>query len=261
MLFDFGRKFVPFTFILFCGLSVPITFASNQYIHKNTPTKEKNNPTSYLVTLSAGPAWTNGGETQTFYLQPDNKKTYTADNNTSVIAAGELFFGMQHTLNALFQGQIGLAIATVSNVTFSGTIWDDANPNLNNYTYTYTVQHSHLAVKGKLLMDLGHALSPYISASVGAGYNQARNFIITPSNSGSVAPPGFLSHTQTNLTYTLGIGMQTEITNHWQVGVGYEFANWGKNNLAAAPGQTLGQGLALNHFYTQQMQFSLSYTI
>ena len=110
-------------------------------------------------------------------------------------------------------------------------------------------------------MDIGHTLSSYIGGSIGTGWNQARNFIITPRNSADVPAPAFLSHTQTGFTYTVGAGIQKTITDHWQAGVGYEFADWGNNNLAAAPGQTLGQGLALNHLYTQQLHCSLSYTV
>ena len=53
----------------------------------------------------------------------------------------------------------------------------------------------------------------------------------------------------TALTYTLGTGVQKILNAHWQVGVGYEFSDWGQSSLGRASEQTLHSGLELNHVY------------
>ncbi|HAT8718368.1 TPA: porin family protein, partial [Legionella pneumophila] len=60
-------------------------------------------------------------------------------------------------------------------------------------------------------------------------------------------------------TYTLGAGVQKSISEHWQLGVGYEFADWGKSELGRASGQTLNEGLKLNHLYTNGVVLNLTY--
>ena len=69
----------------------------------------------------------------------------------------------------------------------------------------------------------------------------------------------FSSHTNTTFTYNLGVGIQRVLNQNWQIGIGYEFADWGKSQLGIASGQTLNSGLKLNHFYTSGLLFNLTY--
>jgi len=216
----------------------------------------------YVITLSLGPAWVKGGETQTFYLQPDIQKTYEANKKTDPLSSGELFLGLQCQINTRIQGQLGLAVTTTSHADLLGDIWEDADPDFNNFSYTYKVKHKSVAVKGKLLVDMdirGIVLQPYISGSIGVGFNHAYGFTITPKLFEEVPAPGFSSNTETSFTYTVGIGLQKAINRHLQAGIGYEFADWGKSQLGQAPGQTLNSGLHLSHLYTNAVQFNLSY--
>lgn len=247
--------------LLITSLVLHMSTAGAQTSLANLTGKDVTLDSTYLITLSLGPVWQNAGQTQSLYLQPSVEKTYSADKNTQHLFSGELFVAIQRKLHQQLQVQLGIAMAAASQATLSGSIWDDANPDFNNYTYNYHIQHQHLSLKTKLLLQSTHSLTPYFSASLGLARNKALDFLITPRNTSDVPAPSFLSNNATSLAYTLGFGLQTAITKHWQVGVGYELANWGKSHLAPAPGQTLGQGLTLNHLYTQQLQLSFSYTV
>ena len=107
--------------------------------------------------------------------------------------------------------------------------------------------------------DFNQMVQPYVSGSLGVGFNRAHDFTITPKIFEEVPAPNFTDNRTTAFTYTLGIGVQKALTTNWQAGIGYEFANWGKSQLGRAPGQTLNSGLHLSHLYTNQLQFSLSY--
>lgn len=214
---------------------------------------------NWVATLSAGPVWENGGRTQTFYLTPETEKTYVAQSSTDAIFAGEMFVGVQKSLSSVLQGQLGLAVGSTSSAALSGIIWDDADPQFDNYTYRYKIQHTYVAAKAKLLADAGYWLTPWISGSIGAGFNNAHAYSNTPTIFEAVTNPNFASNTQTAFTYTIGAGVQKALSHHWQVGVGYEFADWGKSELGRAAQQTLHSGLALNHLYTNGALFSLTY--
>jgi len=56
-----------------------------------------------------------------------------------------------------------------------------------------------------------------------------------------------------------GIGIQKAINPSFQVGVGYEFANFGKAQLNPAAGQTVNGGLSALHVFTNQLLFNVSY--
>ena len=194
-------------------------------------------------------------------MQSDVQNTYDANNNNAVLGIVELFFGVQRSLNEKFTGQLGVALAGSDAAKLSGSIWHDADPNFNNFTYSAKINQARLLFKSKLFapIDELNELSPYISAGVGAGFNHSYDFTITPKIFQEVPPPAFSTHTTTALMYTLGVGAQKTIATHWQFGMGYEFASWGKSGFSSASGQTIGTGLQLNHLYSQEVQFFISY--
>ncbi len=214
---------------------------------------------SWVVTVSGAPAWSIGGKEETFFLQPDVKKTYSPDKTASFLGEGELFLGIQRDFNAKVQGQVGLAVLGTGNAKLSGNVWDDANADFNNFNYSYQVQHWHVAVKGKLLREIVYKLKPYVSGSLGVGFNRSKNYTNTPLIPETIAIPNFTSYTKTAFALTVGLGVERIITTHWHAGMGYEFADWGDSQLALAPGQTMGGGLFAYHLYTNSVQFNLTY--
>ncbi|OGV35609.1 MAG: hypothetical protein A3E88_06590 [Legionellales bacterium RIFCSPHIGHO2_12_FULL_35_11] len=214
---------------------------------------------TWVGAISAGPVWGSAGQTQTFYLAPSIIRTYAASNATHTLADGEVFVGIQKNLPKALLGQLGIAVAVTSNAKLSGYIWDDADSTFNNYSYGYQIQHTHVAVKGKLLSNRGYWFMPWVSASVGVGFNDAHDFQNTPLISQAVTMPNFASNTETSFTYTLGVGLQKALNSHWQAGIGYEFADWGQSQLHRSSGQTLNSGLSLDHLYTNGVLFNLTY--
>jgi opacity protein-like surface antigen len=241
---------------LFCCFSAQAAFSSSA---NNTPSPLLIIPAGVVVSLSAGPVWQSGGQTQTFYLEPGIEKTYKAGNTTNVSAVGELFVGLQRSLSSLWLGQLGVAFATSSDTKLQGNIWDDADPQFNNYTYQYKVQNTQIAVKGKLIMDRGYWLMPWISGSVGVGFNHAHDFTDSPLIFEAVPTSNFSGNIQTAFTYSVAIGVQKALDQHWFAGVGYEFSDWGKSQLGRATDQTLNSGLKLDHLYNSGVLFNLTY--
>jgi len=261
-------------FMALLTLVVPIGFASNQ---PESSQPELSQPelsqqmtslltrlpgvfkSSWVATLALGPVWESAGNTQSFYLAPNIEKTYAANHASYALVDGEGFLGIQQSLREKLKGQIGLAVVTTGNASLSGRIWDDADSQFNNYTYHYQVRHTHLALKGKLLAERGYILTPWVSGSLGVGFNQAHDFSNTPTITQAVVMPNFSSNTTTAFTYTLGVGIERYLNQHWQVGLGYEFADWGKSGLGRASGQILNTGLSLAHLYTNGFLFNLTY--
>ena len=212
-----------------------------------------------VATLSGGPAWYTAGKTQTIELQPGFENTYVASTPTKTLAQGEAFLGVQRAMGATLLGQLGLAFAGTGDARLQGRIWETGDPTFDNFSYQYKIDHMHVAIKGKMLYQILPAYLPYLSGSIGLAYNHAHAFTMSSSIYEAVAEPLFINNTQTALTYTVGGGIQKVLNQNWQAGVGYEFADWGKSSLSHAPGQTINTGLALNHLYTNQLQFNVSY--
>lgn len=213
-----------------------------------------------VFTLSGGAAWPTDIKSQTFYLAPGIEKTFRS-NQVNAIEQGEFFIGMQRQLTQILRGQLGVAGAMTYNAKLSGDIWDDADPLFNNHLYHYRIDHTHAAIKGKLLADMGYIIIPWIDGSLGVGFNYAHGYRSRPKIFPAVQLPPFTNNTETAFTYTIGAGFQGVLSKHWQLGIGYQFADWGKNNLGRAIGQTMNTGLSMDHLYTNGVMVNVTYVV
>jgi opacity protein-like surface antigen len=183
------------------------------------------------------------------------------NQSTRTLFNGEAFLGLHKSLTQIIQGQIGMAFGFTTPVSLTDDIWDGVDPEFNNYIAHYKIQHTHIALKGKLLMDAGYWITPWISGSLGLGFNNSYGFHNTPTIFEALPISDFSSHTHTAFTYTVGAGLQKALNEHWQIGVGYEFADWGKSHFGRAAEQTQNNGLGLNHLYTNGVLLNLTFTI
>ena len=216
----------------------------------------------YVITISAGPAWTSAGENQNYLLQPNVRNAYIANRNTSSLGVGEFFLGWQSRLGHTYYGQVGIEVAGSSMAKLSGNIWAFADPEFNNFNYTYDVNQFRLSLKGKLITQepvTRLCVLPYITGGVGLGFNRAYNYNVTSKLYEEIPGPNFRDNTITNYAATMGIGLQKNLKKHWQAGVGYEFADWGESQLGRAPGQTLNAGIMLMHLYAHALLFNVTY--
>ncbi|KTC98570.1 outer membrane protein [Legionella erythra] len=214
-----------------------------------------------VITLSAGPAWYSSGTTQTVTLQPDVLKTYIGDSETRVLGTAEIFFGIQCLLTNQIYSQFGIAAAYAGNAKLRGDVLEDGDPNFNNFVYRYQLNHGRVGLKGKLLGDFGYWVTPYVSGSVAVAFNHSFDWSLTPKIFEEVPAPPFASNTTTAFAYTVGAGLQAPLNKHWQLGLGYEFADLGKSQLGAAIGQSVNDRFKETHLYTHQLQFSATYLL
>jgi hypothetical protein len=213
---------------------------------------------SSIIIVSGGPAWSNPGKDQYLYpFPPPQNNYYIADSKSDWLGTGGIFFGLQHYIGASdVIGQFGLGVAAASDAALSGTVGVNGVPDV--YTYQYKVSHVRAEFKGKLVACGFQMLQPYLSGSFGVGWNHAHDW--TPTTIDPVLYPTYWFTTGSTVafSYTLGAGIQKMLSPNWQVGVGAEFADWGKNYLGG-DGATLSQGPGMPHLYTTALMFSLGY--
>ncbi len=213
----------------------------------------------FVATLSAGPMLQQPGKTQTLDLTSVMTRTYTADKLTRIVSAADLFLGIQKPLAPKLVGHIGLEMAATSSTKLTGDVWEDANPAFNNYFYKYEISHKHIALQGKLLGDVDWQIKPWLSATAGIGFNKSHSFINTPSIFAAVASPNFADKTISSFTYGLGLGAQYILDKNWQIGLGYEFSDWGKSKLGSMSGADTNQKLSLSKLHAHSILVNLTF--
>ena len=129
-----------------------------------------------VIAIAGNLAWTNPGQTQTFDITTDFEQTYNNLSKTSLVSVFEGLLGLQTHLSSNIDGQLGVVVAGAPEAYLNGDIWQNADANFNNYSYRYKIQHTHVAAQAKLFYNTSLFFSPYISASLGAGYNQAYDY-------------------------------------------------------------------------------------
>lgn len=210
-----------------------------------------------IVTLSGGPAWSVPGENLFLYPtipfpQIDN---YIPDSPTGTLATGELFFGLQKMVFPGATGELGIGLAGSTDAKITGVVAVSGLPDFGRYEYK--VDHGRVELKGRLIANT-YRLQPYVSGSFGAGFNNSHDFRASTLSPLIYPAPWFATKTVLGFSYTLGLGAQLLLNRHWQVGIGYEFADWGKSGLGV-DALTGIVGPNLDHLYTNELLFSLSY--
>lgn len=212
---------------------------------------------SPIITLSGGPAWTTPG--QALYLYPQfpfpQVNYYFPTNGSSTITTGEVFFGLRHFVVPNLIGELGLGIAGATDADISGVVNVEGIPQVG--VYKYKVDHGRIELKGKLISSR-YVLQPYISGSFGIGINNSHDFRAESFIPFLFYPAWYGNQANIAFSYTLGLGLQYVLNSHWQVGLGYEFADWGTSQLGP-DNSTLVNGPNLTHLYTNELLFSLSY--
>ncbi|MGL6029728.1 MAG: outer membrane protein [Legionella sp.] len=209
-----------------------------------------------IITVNAGASWASPGQNQYLYpFSPPNNYYYSHDSHSSAMATGGVFFGLQRFVYPGVIGQLGLGAAGVTDADVSGMLSVNSVPDVGSYSYK--VNHARVELKGKLIATCYQTLQPFVSGSVGVGFNQSHDYQPTfiP---GLAYKPWFETNSTVAFAYTVGLGVQTMLDAHWQVGAGYEFADLGKSYLGSSDA-LLSQGQGLTHFYTNSAVFSLSY--
>lgn len=249
-------KLKNYIFVVFLFTLAPHAYSGSM----GTITADKS---KIVAILSAGPAWPFDlkGQ-QSLFFTPELSRTYTITNFTDVLAEGELFLGAQNAISANVDGQLGLVLAAASNVTLSGGIWDFDDPRFDNYNQSFTMSPSRIAIGGKLLRKKHPRYQPWVNGSIGLGLNKAYHHRVFSKECEAVVLPqgNFSNHTKKSFSYSVGAGIQRVLTTHWQVGLGYEFTDWGQSQLIrSTENLPYQQDLVIKRLYTNALLFNLTW--
>lgn len=216
-----------------------------------------------IISFSIGPSWSNNGQSQTLTLQPNVQNHYQASFRNNVFPYGEIFFGMEKQLEKSLWAQLGVELGAGGTARFRGDIWENANPNTIDNTYSYKVNEGRILAKMKLLADLNfYGTRPFANVGLGGGFNHAYGYETQPTTpNGPVSAYRFNSKVSKSFAWTAGFGFEEILNEHWHASIGYEFANWGKSQLGSAYTQTVGEGLVVNNIYLNTLLLTLTYYI
>lgn len=242
---------------------------SNVYAIDNSALNESTiAPATSTTTLSAKTRWIFGvnfggaiaqvGKSETIMTQPGASNNYV--NNTLLqtkLFAGA-FAGLDFSLLPKLNYQLTLAYNQITPYSVNGQLEQFSDKSFTNFNYDYKIQSQQLFLNSKLVLNATRHVHPYAMIGLGTAFNKASAFTPTSIDDTGVNPGIFADHSVTNFAYTLGLGVDIDVSKQVRVGGGYRFANLGKTNLGVAPSFVSTQGLSTN-LLTHELLATITY--
>lgn len=218
-------------------------------------------PAHFLVTASVGADFVNVGQTKNVTLLPPFENRYVDQTGIQSLFDGGVFLGAEWFVSPLFSWQLGVAGYRTSSMDVTGDVWQFADPNYDNFDYTYNIVNERLVAETKLLTTVYERVHPYISGQLGASRNMTSNFDEKPDTCSAVPGSPFEDHNTTAFTYGVGAGVDVDLTKHLRLGAGYQFADLGRASLGSASTAATNDSLSVSHMYTQELRVQLTLVI
>lgn len=121
----------------------------------------------------------------------------------------------------------------------------------NQYSYKYAIQVHQLLIESKLLYNLQY-YHPYLSAGVGTAWNKSKNYTVNIQPPFTTFSNQFKDGTHASFSYSLGFGVDRNITEYVRLGVGYRFTDFGSSETGHGIIDTVrtSHALSQSHLYT-----------
>lgn len=102
------------------------------------------------------------------------------------------------------------------------------------YQYNYQVQTQQVLGIIKLLATTYERFYPYGEVGLGAAFNKANRYRATTTDAGVInLTPYFIDQTNSQFSYSLGVGVDMQMMEKIRVGLGYRYSNFGTPSLGA----------------------------
>lgn len=187
-----------------------------------------------VVAVLGGVAGVNASRSQVFIGTDDDVFTYNSRGNNKTTGFVGAFLGVEHELpSPNFLMQLGVEYDYFGNIKVHGINAVGIEPRTStHYNYSYRLQTQQVLAVAKLLVTTHQIFHPYAAVGLGAAFNDASRYNVSTHERGSInLTPLFDNNTHTAFSYSLGLGVDTDITQQVRLGLGYRYSSFGKASL------------------------------
>lgn len=189
----------------------------------------------YILAPVGGYVWLNPtDEDQHFTGTDQDQFIYNSHATTQHAGLGGLFAGIEWQIpNTSLINRFGLEYDYVGSIKVKGTSKIGVEPaTATPYTYQYNEQNQQILAVAKILMMADQYYHPYAMLGLGAAFNRLSNFTTSTSQQGSInIAPIFNSNTEAAFTYSLGLGIELDVSRILSIGIGYRFSDFGHSTF------------------------------
>lgn len=179
--------------------------------------------------------------------------------------------GFSHTfeklLKAPYQFSLGFAGYSLNMGTVNGIEYPFVNAGtFDSLNYRFHINSAVALIEPRLAYTI-YGFQPFILGGVGYAWNRFSQYTETPTNpllSAAAIPNTFRNHTEQNLAYEFGFGVQYLLYDdkrhqfRYLIAADYRYINLGKGQLGGAAAQTSHDHMHINNMDTQSLAMSLT---
>ncbi len=187
-----------------------------------------------VISLFGGAATIYAKHSQAYLGDEEDIFTYHTIGHGKTTGLMGVFLGGEYQLpHPGFFVQAGIEYASLGHININGLSAVGVEPATStHHIYHYRFQTQQALFMSKILATIHQIYHPYVSMGLGAAFNHSSQFNNETQETGSInLTPTFQNKKQTALSYSLGLGVDTNLNQHVRIGFGYRFAGIGKSSL------------------------------
>lgn len=213
-----------------------------------------------MITATGGIAGARIINSDTFTVNQSIYQYHSRGISDQAIWGG--FIGTEIPLNA-WALDLGVSYYQPSSFTANGSLIQGPDAESSDqYLYNFKIKTRQVLAEGKLLWKCPGYVFPYLSAGIGAAFNNAYAYNANFPRFLTFSPL-FNSHSQSSFSYSVGAGVDMPIQKWMRFGLGYRFSDFGKAKLGAGVIDVvpITQTLHVSHIYTSEAVAQLTFLI
>lgn len=190
------------------------------------------------------------------------ENTYTGLHSHNKQFVSGLFLGGETDFFQQLRWEYGIRYFQTQPFHVSGIIYQLADPLQGNLTYHYRIQNRRLLLETKLLTAFKKRYHPYLLGDLGESFNKTYGYHEVSKTSADLAlTPPFVSAKFSSFSYSVGLGLDFDCTNHLRLGLNYR---WSQLGYAALGRNSIQESATvINHpsLSTNEVLLELSYVV
>ncbi|MFI4919512.1 MAG: outer membrane protein [Legionellales bacterium] len=215
-----------------------------------------------LMTASVGVDQTSIYRNTTILMLTPFTNTYTGIHKSNTQAVGGLFLGAESKLSSLWGWQYGIRYFQTHAFNVRGNVYQFSDPLYNNLTYQYRIENRRVLAESKLLITVKTKYHPYVVGALGESFNRAYGYHELPISSADAPMTQPFANTKTSVfSYSLGLGVDMELTQHVRLGLNYRWSQLGKASLGKTPLQDGTTTITHAHLPTNEFLLEVGYLV
>ncbi len=141
-----------------------------------------------------------------------------------------------------------------------GTITQYQLPQFLNYSYTWNTHADLLSLYSKITLVQYGRFSPFINGGIGWAMNRSSHFYATvfPGTTARFSP-AFGDHTQNNVAFNLGAGVNYDLSAQWSASLAYNYQYLGTLRSSNGVDTWAGEYLNIKNYQINMLSLGAAY--